>query len=192
MNTSLVLPWLGMQSASAAAFRLATLALLASMAFAAFAESPASSYPAAAQAPKPRSGWERFSMKVDPRALPDEAKGGRTLRGTKLNKRGEQCFPTHEGNAFRALDMLRGPDGKPRSVFDGTNGTDELPDAIRGQNTWMLWGEGDEGFWGWLQEHNYGITDFLVLIDSRQREHRFRDAGLVNQPEMKAQKDPAN
>ena len=23
-------------------------------------------------------------------------------------------------------------------------------DGIRGQNTWILWGEGNEAFWGWL------------------------------------------
>jgi hypothetical protein len=54
----------------------------------------------------------------------------------------------------------------------------------------MLWGEGNETFWGWLQERGYGLADFLILLDSRRRDHRFKDFGLVSQPGMKAQTDP--
>jgi hypothetical protein len=133
-------------------------------------------------------------MRVDPHAPADEAQGGRTLAGTPVNTRGEECFPTYEGDLFSELDLLRGADGKLSSVFDKAKAKPgdaaQLAQAIRGQSTWMLWTEGDEAFWGWLIEHNYGFTDFLVLLDSRQREHRFHDAGLVNQPGMKAQKDP--
>ena len=170
---------------------LASAALIGLLAFTA-AASTADDYPGASRPPKPRSGWERFSMQVDPRAPADEAKGGLTYAGTQMAPRGEQCFPTEERNLFPGMDALRGADGKLRSVFDEADALpDKLPKAIRGQNTWMLWGAGDEAFWGWLLQNNYGITDFLVLIDSRQREHRFRDGGLVNQPGLKAQKDPA-
>ena len=134
-------------------------------------------------------------MKVEKGAPGDEAQSGVTARGTPVRRRSEACFPTYDGNLFSDLDLLRGADGKLSSVFDKAKAKPEdltglLPQAIRGQSTWMLWSEGDEAFWGWLLEHNYGFTDFLVLLDSRQREHRFRDAGLTNQPGLKAQKDP--
>ncbi|HEX7273971.1 MAG TPA: hypothetical protein VF420_17635 [Casimicrobiaceae bacterium] len=142
-------------------------------------------------------------MRVDPDAPADEAQGGKTLAGTPVNKRGEECFPTYEGDLFKDLDLLYRADREDRkdrkgsSVFDkakekpNPKDPEELAKAIRGQSSWMLWSEGDEAFWGWLVEHNYGFTDFLILLDSRQREHRFHDAGLVNQPGMTAQKDPA-
>jgi len=48
-------------------------------------------------------------------------------------------------------------------------------------------GRRKRGFLGWLQERGYGLHDFLILLDSRNRAHRFRDQGLINQPGMKAQ-----
>ena len=175
---------------------LATVGLIGLLASAGLAKDTENSYPGSSRAPKPQRGWERYSMKVEEAAPGDEAQSGVTLRGTRVNKRGEECFPTYEGNLFAEVDQLRAADGKLSSVFDKAKDKPDLPvklpEAIRGQNTWMLWGAGDEAFWGWLQEHNYGITDFLVLLDSRERDHRFHDAGLVNQPGMKAQKDSAN
>ncbi|GHC93652.1 hypothetical protein GCM10007320_44830 [Pseudorhodoferax aquiterrae] len=64
---------------------------------------------------------------------------------------------------------------------------EEARQAVRGQNTWMLWGQGNEVFWGWLQEQGYGLADLLVLLDSRQRGSRFKDLGVVNQPGMRTQ-----
>jgi hypothetical protein len=96
------------------------------------------------------------------------------------------------------VDQVPGPNGQLQP-FDYTNDSGDIDkrgvtaagrDAIRGQNTWILWAEGDEAFWGWLQEKGYGLVDFLVLLDSRHRATRFRDTGMVNQPGMKAQLDP--
>jgi mono/diheme cytochrome c family protein len=171
---------------------LATAGLIGLLASCAPAQAPENPYPAASHTPTSQFGWERLSMKVERHAPRDEANGGTTPRGTPMKRRGEECFPTDERNLFAAVDMQPGPDGKLRSVFDQANASTvhgELELAIQGQNTWMLWGEGDEGFWGWLQEHNYGITDFLVLLDSRHRGTRFQDRGLTNQPEMVAQTD---
>ncbi len=56
---------------------------------------------------------------------------------------------------------------------------------ILGRNTWMLWCGGNEGFWDWLAGHSYGFTDFLKMIDSRNRPARFDTAGLINEPGMK-------
>ncbi|MFD0894705.1 MFS transporter [Luteolibacter ambystomatis] len=72
-------------------------------------------------------------------------------------------------------------DGNGRVSSDGIPGKAEI-DAIRGRNTWILWGAGNETFWGWLQEQGYGLNDFLILMDGRRRDTRFHDAGLINQP----------
>ena len=53
-----------------------------------------------------------------------------------------------------------------------------------------FWGEGNEAFWGWLQERGYGLADFWIRWTPGQRDHRFRDSGLINQPGMKGQGDP--
>jgi mono/diheme cytochrome c family protein len=171
---------------------IVALAILGGLAPPALARSPDNPYVAASRPPKSQAGWERFSMNVEQDAPFDEAQGGRTPAGTPVEKRNERQFPTEERNLFGEVDLLAGPDGRLHSVFEGATTTAEARQAIRGQNTWMLWSEGNEAFWGWLlQERNYGITDFLILLDSRKRGSRFRDAGLVNQPGMKAQTDPA-
>ncbi|MFC5416735.1 hypothetical protein ACFPL7_18030 [Dongia soli] len=91
--------------------------------------------------------------------------------------------------------MDRVPDGNGNLVpFNYTDGNSISPDArnaIRGRNTWVLWGEGNETFWGWVQEQGYGLADFLILIDSRNRAARFANSGLINQPGLTAQTDPA-
>ena len=97
-------------------------------------------------------------------------------------------------NLFSEVDMVpTGPDGalRPLNFAESGSISKSAREAIRGQNTWLLWGEGNEAFWGWLQENGYGIADFLILVDSRNRENRFHDAGLINQPGMKSQRDPA-
>jgi mono/diheme cytochrome c family protein len=153
-------------------------------------------YPAASHVPDSQPGWQEFLTKVDPNAAKDEPEGGRTAQGAPVEKRIEECFPAEPRNLFWQVDQIAsGPGGKLQPInyhLDGDGKiTDEERNAIRGQNTWILWGEGDETFWGWLQERGYGLVDFLILLDSRQREHRFRDAGLMNQPGMTTQADPA-
>ena len=58
------------------------------------------------------------------------------------------------------------------------------PSEVLGRNTWMIWCGGNEGFWDWLASDNLGFVDFLKLVDSRKRDERFRDAGLINEPGM--------
>ena len=53
---------------------------------------------------------------------------------------------------------------------------------IKGRNTWLLWTAGDQTFWDRMARQAFGLSDLLKTIDSRQRETRFRDMGLVNQP----------
>jgi hypothetical protein len=162
---------------------------------AAFAESPETTrYPGASHVPDSQPGWEKFLTKVDPDAAKDEPQGGRTAQGTPVEKRTEECFPAEPRNLFWEVDKVAsGPGGALERLNYDVDGdgkiSDQERDAIRGQNTWMLWGEGNETFWGWLQERGYGLADFLILLDSRQRDHRFRDSGLMNQPGMKKQTD---
>jgi hypothetical protein len=157
---------------------------------------PSNSYPAASHVPNVQSGWEQFLTKVDPSAAKDEPESGRTAQGTPVGKRIEECFPAEPRNLFWEVDKVAsGPEGKlERLNYDvDHNGkiSDKERDAIRGQNTWILWGEGDETFWNWLQQRAYGLADFLILLDSRNREHRFEKAGLINQPGMITQANPA-
>jgi len=53
-----------------------------------------------------------------------------------------------------------------------------------GRNTWMVWCAGNEGFWDWLATDSLGFIDLRKLVDSRKRNNRFRDAGLINEPGM--------
>ncbi len=170
---------------AARSITFATAGLIGLLASCAPAQAPVNPYPAASHTPTSQFGWERFATKVERDAPLDEANGGATPRHTPITARGEECFPADDRRLFADVDMQPGPDGNLRSVFDPANAIPgEVDLAIRGQNTWMLWSAGDEAFWGWLQEYNYGITDFLVLLDSRQRGKRFADRGLINQPGM--------
>ncbi len=138
----------------------------------------------------------------------DEAKSGVTLRGTPVHYRTDQCFPAEprdlfwrmdwvvKGGKLVPLDFDEDGDGevgdKPNPEFTGRDvlGDPVDRDAIRGRNSWLLWGGGNETFWSWLQEQGYGLTDFLILMDSRQRANRFKAAGLINQPGFEQRNEP--
>src|SRR5438477_11348292 len=112
---------------------------------------------------------------------------GRTLKGTPVKQRLPECFPAEPQDVFYEMDqVVSSPGGTPQPLnFDADNNhmiSDKERDAIRGRNTWLLWGGGNETFWNWLQQEGYGLTDFLILMDSRQRQNRFKTAGLINQP----------
>ena len=146
-------------------------------------------YPGASHVPDSKKGWQNFLDGPDKDAPFDEAQGGRTARGTPLQPRDERCFPSETRNLFYQMDQVpSGPDGKLEPFAWHKDGKGR--DGIRGQNTWVLWGEGNEAFWGWIQERGYGLIDFMVMLDSRQRTNRFRDTGLMNQPGMKSSSTP--
>jgi hypothetical protein len=68
-------------------------------------------------------------------------------------------------------------------VFKPMDGGIELaPDEIKGRNTWNLWCAGDEQFWDRMARESYGLVDLLKTIDSRKRDSRFHDLGLINEP----------
>jgi hypothetical protein len=154
------------------------------------AKEPETVYLGASHVPISQPGWERYETSVEPGAPQDEPMGGKTARGTLVNTSRPQCFPAENRNVFFGVDGV--PTGKDGALepFDYTDGqgkvNDAGRDAIRGQNTWMLWGEGNDTFWGWLQEEGYGLVDFLVLLNSKDRATRFEKAGMINQPGMKS------
>ena len=116
----------------------------------------------------------------------DEARSGMTLNRTPVSIRTPECFPAEPRDVFWEMDQVAGPDGKLQPLDFDENGDgkvdDKERDAIRGRNTWLLWGGGNETFWDWLQQKGYGLTDFLILMDSRRRDSRFKNAGIITQP----------
>lgn len=125
----------------------------------------------------------------------DEARGGRTLRGTKVFCRSVEDFPAEPRDLFWEMDQVfDAKEGKLKPLDFDENGDGTVDDkernAIRGRNTWLVWGGGNETFWGWLQEQGYGLEDSLILLDSRQRHRRFATAGLINQPGLETSSEP--
>ncbi len=121
--------------------------------------------------------------------------GGRTLLGTPVSRRTKYCFPAESVDVFWQMDQVAtGPARQLAPLDFDADGDGQISrkesDAIRGRNTWLLWGGGNEVFWGWLQERGYGLVDFLILMDSRQRDSRFRRAGMINQPGFTKNNNP--
>ena len=68
-------------------------------------------------------------------------------------------------------------------VFKPMDGGIELSaDEIKGRNTWNLWTGGNEQFWDRVAREGLGLFDLLKTIDSRRRDERFKELGLINQP----------
>ena len=129
----------------------------------------------------------RLRAQADPSEAMDEALSGHTQRGTPIHSRTPDYFPAEPRDLFWEMDQVVDPRTGELAPLDfDANGDgkvdDRERDAIRGRNTWLLWGGGNEAFWGWLQERGYGLVDFLILLDSRRRSERFKTAGVINQP----------
>jgi len=172
--------------------RLIGIAALLGATIGAFqAQAGPSDYPAASLTPLSAPGWNDTPKQLDETAPPDEAQGGITEAGTPISKRVEECFPAEQRDVFADVDQVAGPDGTLHRLnyMHGDSVPAHARNAIRGKNTWILWGEGNEVFWDWVTQYGYGLADFLVLLDSRVREkgERFARTGLVNQPGMKGQ-----
>ena len=104
-------------------------------------------------------------------------------------------FPPEPKDVFHLMDQVADSNEDLHPIdFGVANGvidpSSKGQKAIYGRNTWLLWCGGNEDFWDWLSQDAYGVLDFLKMIDSRKRESRFRDLGLINQPGMKASTKP--
>lgn len=168
---------------------VAVILLAGALAAMSVAVADPANYPAASLVPLSQPGWDATPNQADLSAPADEAQAGMTEIGTPIYTRTEQYFPAERRDVFSDVDMVVGPDGKlrPFNYLEGGTVPPTARSAIRGKNTWILWGEGNEVFWDWVQQHGYGLADFLVLLDSRGRSTRFARAGLINQPGMVTQ-----
>lgn len=70
------------------------------------------------------------------------------------------------------------------------SGIELTTDEIKGRNTWNLWCGGNEQFWDRVARENMGLFDLLKTIDSRRRNERFKELGLINQPGFKQAAKP--
>jgi hypothetical protein len=76
-------------------------------------------------------------------------------------------------------------------VFQPMDGGIKLsPEQIKGRNTWNLWCAGTEQFWERMSRESFGLVDLLKTIDSRERPHRFKNLGLINEPGFKQAGQP--
>lgn len=90
-------------------------------------------------------------------------------------------------DADRTSELVgAGPD-----LFREADGGIELsPEEIRGRNAWHLWTAGNDQFWDEMARISYGAIDLLKTLDSRNRESRFKDLGLINEPGFRAATQP--
>ncbi len=63
-------------------------------------------------------------------------------------------------------------------------------DEEKGRNTWLMWCGGNEAFWDWFANHSLGLSDFLKVLDSRDRGKRFERYGLMSEPGFKKADKP--
>lgn len=63
-------------------------------------------------------------------------------------------------------------------------------DEIKGRNTWNLWCAGNEEFWDHVAREELGLFDLLKTLDTRKRDGRFKELGLINQPGYKQAAEP--
>jgi hypothetical protein len=103
-------------------------------------------------------------------------------------------FRPESRDIFHLMDQTADAQGNLKPLdFNAPQPEDQnnpAQQAIYGRNTWLMWCGGDEYFWDWLSQDAYGVLDFLRMLDSRKRESRFRDLGLINQPGLRATAKP--
>ncbi len=83
-------------------------------------------------------------------------------------------FPELAADVFKAMD----------------GGIALAAEEIKGRNTWNLWCGGNEQFWDRVAREGLGLFDLLKTIDSRRRDERFKEMGLINQPGYKQAAKP--
>jgi hypothetical protein len=69
-----------------------------------------------------------------------------------------------------AMQAGKTPDDFPESAdnyLGAIDGGVELTEGeIKGRNTWLLWGGGNEAFWDWLAGNSFGTFDLLKVLSS--------------------------
>ena len=75
-------------------------------------------------------------------------------------------------------DIGAGPD-----LFQAMDGGMKLEESeIKGRNAWHLWTAWNELFWDLQARRSGGLIDLLKTLDSRKRDSRFKELGLINEP----------
>jgi hypothetical protein len=69
-------------------------------------------------------------------------------------------------------------------------GQNLTPAQQSGRNTWYFWTGGGENLWRAVAGITHGITDLVQFVDARHRPHRFRDMGVINDPDCTAPTGP--
>ena len=136
-----------------------------------------------------------------PQPLDDEAMVRARRAGLTPADAAKQWFPPSPENYFAGMDQIAvspsavsGNAVNPFDVpvyqlLDHATPASALVDPHLtaseriGQNAWMMWAGGNEGFWDWLGLQ-FGFIDLLKLLDTDTRTTRFRDGGLINEPGM--------
>ncbi len=132
----------------------------------------------------------------------DEAHKRALSEGISLDHAADAYFyPRKKVDYFKGMDMVSSPDTAHQLIdlqlADGKTPGDVLAssapgdaklaeDEFFGRNTWMIWCAGNEGFWDDLTRAELGFIDLLKLLDSRRRSQRFNEAGMINEPGMRA------
>lgn len=121
------------------------------------------------------AGMDTISEPFEEDAIPDPLLD--TIAATQQASSEETAAPPAEKDVAEKDDPVLRPKANIQSPKLNVN------ERI-GRNTWMVWCAGNEGFWDWLATDSLGFIDFLKLIDSRNRDLRFSDTGLINEPGM--------
>jgi hypothetical protein len=109
---------------------------------------------------------------------------------TPVPKLGPDGLPIHDANGNPVMEAQGKLMPLQFNITDAHDPSNKDQQAVFGRNTWLLWCAGDEHFWDWLATSGYGVLDFLQAIDSRRRESRLHDLGLINQPGLKRNDKP--
>lgn len=83
-------------------------------------------------------------------------------------------FPELAQDVFAPLDK--------GMIQEVNNSTQLTPEEIKGRNTWNLWCGGNEQFWDRVARENLGLFDLIKTLDSRRRNERLKELGLINEP----------
>jgi hypothetical protein len=102
------------------------------------------------------------------------------------------------GCKHEQISIKDGQDHKPEDfpeladdVFKKMDGGVALAaNEIKGRNTWNLWCGGNEQFWDRVAREDFGLFDLLKTLDSRKRDQRFKNLGLINEPGYKQATKP--
>jgi mono/diheme cytochrome c family protein len=145
---------------------------------------------------------------ASPTVADDEARKRSLAEGLEIREAARKYFsPSKIDDYFPGMDVLSQV-AEPHALLqppqseDGQNRLKNQLAAARarpvelsgnevlGRNTWMLWCAGNEGFWDDLSRAELGFIDLLRLVDSRQRNRRFEESGMINEPGMREARAP--